>query len=380
MVKRHPIDSSLPTAKRFRGAQMPRLMFADPAVFIPPTAGLHGQLIAGRFFVTSPKPVGKGSGGEVWQCVDVSVSSSPVYALKQLRCDRPSREPHFAHNPAIAQNPHFAAPVFSVQDDRFPGTVFTISRFQHGGDLRHYLKSHGPVSLLAARSLMADLIIAVHELHQARHVHRDLKPDNLFFTDESATSLVIGDFGLARELPESGIMTPQMQTLWYRAPEVLLGASSYDEKVDIFSLGLIFAELLVGKPILRGTCELEQLKLVFGALGCPEQGAWPEMEQNLGMFRSNAAASQESLSDLLPFGSSASLIELISQMTDPIPSKRLSLEATLDHAFFYNEPKVQDWKASGAEAPPPPPPPSHSPYERPRPTKRRRAASAEDDI
>lgn len=86
----------------------------------------------------------------------------------------------------------------------------------------------------------------------------------------------IADFGLARKfcLPNNGTMTPNVVTLWYRSPELLFGSKIQRTAIDIWSLGCIFAELLLHKPLLPGRSELNQIELIVDLFGTPSENIW----------------------------------------------------------------------------------------------------------
>jgi cell division cycle 2-like protein len=69
-------------------------------------------------------------------------------------------------------------------------------------------------------------------------------------------------------------MTPLVVTLWYRAPELLLGAQEYGPEIDLWSIGCIFGELINKEPIMAGTSELDQLTRIYRLLGSPTEQVW----------------------------------------------------------------------------------------------------------
>nr|CAG8555017.1 7816_t:CDS:10 [Entrophospora candida] len=123
---------------------------------------------------------------------------------------------------------------------------------------------------------MFQLVDGVLYLHSRRIFHRDLKPQNLLITADD--NLKIADFGLARAI---GVpmrpYTHQVITLWYRAPELLLGASHYSYSVDMWSVGCVFAEMYNLTPIFAGDCEIGELFKIFMILGTPNEKTWPEL-------------------------------------------------------------------------------------------------------
>lgn len=124
-------------------------------------------------------------------------------------------------------------------------------------------------------------------LHSMNIVHRDMKISNLLLTDEGCVKIgtlklfffiqfiaqlmshrLPADFGLARYLDESPQrMTPQVVTLWYRAPELLLGATEQRFALDMWAFGCVFAELLQQQPLWPGSTEISQLGLITALIG-----------------------------------------------------------------------------------------------------------------
>jgi len=108
--------------------------------------------------------------------------------------------------------------------------------------------------------------------------YSDLKPQNLLVN--MSGSLKIADFGLARafSIPIKKY-THEVVTLWYRAPEILLGQEVYSPPVDIWSVGVIFGEMLTKKPMFPGDSEIDQLYRIFRVLGTPDESSWPGVTQ-----------------------------------------------------------------------------------------------------
>eukprot|EP01018_Ginkgo_biloba_P020448 Gb_39785 [translate_table: standard] len=111
--------------------------------------------------------------------------------------------------------------------------------------------------------------------HSHRVLHRDLKPQNLLI-DRQSNALKLADFGLARAF---GIpvrtFTHEVVTLWYRAPEILLGSRHYSTPVDVWSVGCIFAEMVNQRPLFPGDSEIDELFKIFRVLGTPNEETWP---------------------------------------------------------------------------------------------------------
>ena len=123
------------------------------------------------------------------------------------------------------------------------------------------------------------MLDGIRYCHEHRILHRDLKPQNLLI-DKTTNFLKLADFGLARAF---GIpvrpYTHEVVTLWYRAPEVLMGIKTYSVPVDIWSIACIFAEMINHQPLFAGESEIDQLHKVFYHLGTPDESTWPGVSQ-----------------------------------------------------------------------------------------------------
>ncbi|KAA0724091.1 Cyclin-dependent kinase 10 [Triplophysa tibetana] len=142
-------------------------------------------------------------------------------------------------------------------------------------DLASLLENmQSPFSEAQVKCIVLQLLKGLEYLHQNFILHRDLKVSNLLMTDKGCVK--IADFGLARVY---GIplqpMTPRVVTLWYRAPELLLGTKTQTAALDMWAVGCIFAELLAHKPLLPGASEIQQVDLIVQLLGTPSENIWP---------------------------------------------------------------------------------------------------------
>ena len=109
--------------------------------------------------------------------------------------------------------------------------------------------------------------------HKHKVLHRDLKPQNLLINREGV--LKLADFGLARAfgIPVKNF-THEVVTLWYRAPDILMGSKDYNTSVDIWSVGCIFAELVTKRPLFPGKNDEDQLNKIFKMRGTPAPDEW----------------------------------------------------------------------------------------------------------
>jgi cell division cycle 2-like protein len=194
------------------------------------------------------------------------------------------------------------------------------------------------------KTLVLQIVAGVEYLHKNWILHRDLKTSNLLLNNRGEVKLA--DFGMARYTSRPPPkLTQLVVTLWYRAPELLLGAEEYDFEIDIWSVGCIFAELLTKKPLFQGNNEVGQLSSIFALLGPPTAQTWPG-------YRSlpNAKALHPLLSNPKGTGTSnltaskfpyltTSGLKLLSSLLSINPSSRPSAAEVLNHAYFKEDPR-----------------------------------------
>ena len=189
------------------------------------------------------------------------------------------------------------------------------------------------------KNMARQLLRGLAYCHSKSVVHRDIKPANILLTERGV--LKLADFGLARTLGEDGRRyTNNVVTLWYRSPELLLGATEYDESVDIWSVGCLLAELLTGKPLLPGSSEPEQMELIWRAVGSPNEKNWPGWSSlphapmvKVGNWESSIWSRIRSVP-----GPTPTCVDLVERLLSLDPQKRPSAEEALDHPWFLEIP------------------------------------------
>eukprot|EP00271_Cylindrocystis_brebissonii_P001841 TRINITY_DN12144_c0_g1_i1.p1 TRINITY_DN12144_c0_g1~~TRINITY_DN12144_c0_g1_i1.p1 ORF type:complete len:333 (-),score=65.31 TRINITY_DN12144_c0_g1_i1:48-1046(-) len=189
---------------------------------------------------------------------------------------------------------------------------------------------------------MQQLLTGLHYCHLNNVLHRDIKGSNLLINNSGI--LKLADFGLARSYgPDlSGVLTNRVITLWYRPPELLMGATKYGPWVDVWSVGCIFAELLLGKPILPGKNEIEQLNLIFNLCGSPDESIWPGVSKLpfFNQFKPERLLKRRLKETYKNFDKHA--LELVEKMLVLDPSKRISAKDALDADYFWVEPRPSE--------------------------------------
>lgn len=196
-----------------------------------------------------------------------------------------------------------------------------------------------PLSLADVKQHLYSLLQSVNACHERWILHRDLKPDNMLYLKDGTMKLA--DFGLARMFGTPKVrLSPQAITLWYKPPELLLGAELYSSAADMWSVGCIFAELLLRRPFLQGKqTDISQLDTIFTVFGTPADTNWPDYETlplvSRGLTWDDCAP--------LPFddiftAASKDAISLLRSMLVLDPNKRFTASQCLNHPYFMNEP------------------------------------------
>ena len=214
-------------------------------------------------------------------------------------------------------------------------------------DLKHLMETNrrvgrAPFGQSEVKLMLRQLLSATAFMHQQWYLHRDLKTSNLLYSSDGR--LIVCDFGLARRYgsPLKAYTQPVI-TLWYRPPELLLGATLYSTEVDVWSVGCIFAEMLLGKPLMPGQGDVNQLELTWALCGTPTAENWPAYDELPGARR-KWKQRRPALRGLLPAQSytggaylSAPGLDLLSRMLALDPAQRISAADALEHDWFVRE-------------------------------------------
>jgi cyclin-dependent kinase 7 len=204
-------------------------------------------------------------------------------------------------------------------------------------DLEHLIRAeHNVLSAGHIKCILHQLLSGVDYLHRRCHVmHRDLKPANCLVDSRGTVKLT--DFGLARTYGSPRCRyTPEVATIWYRAPELLFGARQYTSAIDMWSVGCIFAELMLRNPYLPGETELGMLGLMCAALGTPTEAEWPGLCSLPGYVPFEVVPAPP-LSGTFTAADEHAL-DLLSRMLTYDPAQRISAADALRHRYFRESP------------------------------------------
>jgi len=209
-------------------------------------------------------------------------------------------------------------------------------------DLKRYMDTRGDNSRLdyvTIKLFMHQLLRGIAFCHENRILHRDLKPQNLLINKKG--QLKLADFGLARAfgIPVN-TFSNEVVTLWYRAPDVLLGSRTYNTSIDIWSAGCIMAEMYTGRPLFPGTTNEDQINKIFRLMGTPTEHFWPGISQFPEYKPNFNVYAAQDLRLILPQIDQLGL-DLLSRMLQLRPDMRINAVDAMRHPWFNDIPQLQ---------------------------------------
>ena len=223
------------------------------------------------------------------------------------------------------------------------GTHFNVQLLfeKHDMDLRRFI-NRSPITQGPATFLALGLFSAVDYVHSHAILHRDIKPQNILVQSQPLAA-ILGDFGLARkllpvlEVGQQQELSPDVCTLWYRAPEILLAHHAYGYPSDVWSMGIVLVEMAIGTPPLADSSEIGMLFKMFREFGTPKQALWSEltgMQEYRGKFGTCPFPSFPP-PQTFPYDIYCSAgIQLARAMLQLSPSLRVSAHQATEHAWF----------------------------------------------
>ncbi|XP_060948701.1 mitogen-activated protein kinase 15 isoform X2 [Limanda limanda] len=288
--------------------------------------------------------------GIVWKAVDRQ--SGEIVAVKKIfdafrnRTDaqRTFREIMFLQEFGDHPNIVKLLNVIRAQNDK---DIYLIFEYMDS-DLHAVIKKGNLLKDIHKRYVMYQLFKGVKYLHSGNVIHRDQKPSNVLLDTDCVVKLC--DFGLARSLnqiqEDSGnpALTEYVATRWYRAPEILLGSTRYTKGVDMWSLGCILGEMLLGKALFPGTSTINQIEKIMIAIPhpSPEDVLAIKSEYGSSVIQRMLLKPQVSLEDLLQPSAPPDALDLLRGLLVFNPDKRLTAEQALQHPYvarFHNPTK-----------------------------------------
>ncbi|KAK9960324.1 hypothetical protein ABG768_010394 [Culter alburnus] len=225
--------------------------------------------------------------------------------------------------------------------DKDTGTLSLICELMEMNIYEFIKGRQHPVSESKAKHYMYQLCRSLDHMHSHGIFHRDVKPENILIKNDV---LKLADFGSCRSIYSKPPHTEYISTRWYRAPECLLTDGHYSQKMDMWSAGCVFFEILSLSPLFPGRNELDQVNKIHDVLGTPDGTLLQKFKQSRAMRFDFPPRKGCGISQLVPHCSAAGL-SLLHQMLTYDPEERISARAALQHPCF-RELRVAERKAA----------------------------------
>jgi len=284
---------------------------------------------------TDAKVIGNGSFGVVYQAK--LTENGEMVAIKKVLQDKrfKNRELQIMRkleHQNIVQLRYFFYSSGEKKDEVFlnlvleyvPETVYRVAR--------HYSKSKQTIPHLYIKLYMYQLFRSLAYIHSTGVCHRDIKPQNLLLDPESGI-LKLCDFGSAKVLVRGEPNVSYICSRYYRAPELIFGATDYTCQIDVWSAGCVMAELLLGQPIFPGDSGVDQLVEIIKVLGTPTREQIREMNPNYSEFKFPQIKAHPWTKVFRPRTPSEAIL-LVSRLLEYTPSGRMTPLEACSHAFF----------------------------------------------
>ena len=225
--------------------------------------------------------------------------------------------------------------------------VFEYMDHDLAGILTH---PHFTFTRAQIKDLLRQMLDGLHYLHHRGILHRDIKGSNILLNGNG--HLKLADFGLARHYHkrrDNLDYSNRVITLWYRPPELLLGATAYGPAVDIWSIGCIMLEMFTKKALFPGVDELDQLRRIWNIMGSPTMATWPKVTklpwwELVKPHPAKVETFHADFDEYIPFQTNSDS-RILSEQAIDIASKLLSLDPeqrptaleALQHPYFTKE-------------------------------------------
>nr|XP_056710412.1 mitogen-activated protein kinase 15 [Euleptes europaea] len=300
------------------------------------------EAVARRYEIK--RRLGKGAYGIVWKAVDRKTGG--IVAVKKIfdafrnRTDaqRTFREIMFLQEFGEHPNIIKLLNVIRAQNDKDIYLVFESMET----DLHAVIKKGDLLKDIHKCYILYQLLKATKFIHSGNVIHRDQKPSNILLDADCFVKLC--DFGLARSLCQihkdhgNQALTEYVATRWYRAPEILLASRSYTKGVDMWSVGCILGEMLLGRPLFPGTSTVNQIEQILHVIPppSPEGNCWT-------LPCSNSWVVSDCRCRSLAFGLQSldyqppelPALDLLKRLLVFNPDKRLTAEEALEHPYVH---------------------------------------------
>lgn len=276
--------------------------------------------------------ISSGAFSKVYKCYD---DKKNIYAIKVSTYNKGLSYDtinELSHISQLKHNNIISTEKLSIVDNN----VYIIMPY-YKNTLKSWLDKCISINDNDIKNIMYQLILGLNYMHENGYIHRDLKPQNILLDESNGITVKIADFNSTRYV---GVYPNKLdnntQTLWYRAPEVLMGLR-YDYLIDIWSLGCIFAHMLNKREVFTGKDEHDQLNEYFKIFGTPLESVWPNKP-----FNNHPIFPSKSIKHLINRKISKDEKALLTKMLSFNPKKRYSCIQLLQLKYFDSLYKITE--------------------------------------
>ncbi|NXN79623.1 MK15 kinase, partial [Bombycilla garrulus] len=285
--------------------------------------------------------LGKGAYGIVWRATDrktgQTVAVKKIFDAFRNRTDaqRTFREIMFLQEFGEHPNIIKLLDVIQAENDKDIYLIFESMET----DLHAVIKKGNLLKDIHKCYILYQLLKATKFIHSGNVIHRDQKPSNVLLDAECCVKLC--DFGLARSLCQlseeqpSPALTEYVATRWYRAPEILLASRNYTKGVDMWSIGCILGEMLLGKPLFPGTSTINQIEQILRVIPAPspEDILALQSEYKASVINHMSSRQRVAFEEIFPSSTPPPALDLLKKLLVFNPDKRLTAEEALQHPY-----------------------------------------------
>ncbi|CAF0792281.1 unnamed protein product [Didymodactylos carnosus] len=268
------------------------------------------------------------------KCINLNNEGVPSTALREISLLRELKHVNIIE-------------LYAIEVEKQTQELYMIYEYMEM-DLYDYMKRYcQQLPENVSKSYLKQLLNGINYCHNNRILHRDLKPQNILIDWNGY--LKLADFGLGRQfqLPMR-MYTHEVITLWYRPPEILLGARKYSTSVDLWSIGCIYAEITHNRPLFPGECEIDQLFRIFRTLGTPDDKIWPGFSKLPDHKNAFPKWTPQNMKCVLKEVNDDAL-DLLMQMLIYDPEKRIPAHKALEHIYLQNTQLIEPPKPEECE-------------------------------
>jgi serine/threonine protein kinase len=314
-----------------------------------PLSSFHARDVNEVFLIEDI--IGRGTFGVVYKA-KLKADPSQLFALKKVICENDNSVgfPFTTIREIIILKKYKHSNLSNLEEvfvskpansNKYRGSVYLAFKYiDH--DLFGLLHC-GKVSLSIPqiKNILFQILTGLEYLHNHSVIHRDLKSSNILVSDDGEVK--IADFGLARHVSRNTKrpLTANLVTLWYRSPEILLGSDSYNMSSDMWSIGCIFVEILLGNPPFNAQNEMELFFQINDQIGAINERSFRGVGE-LAMFKkfklSDEFNSEPKLKNSLERKFSKETADLAMSLLELDPKKRPTVKEVLEHNFFNSDP------------------------------------------